>query len=294
MRIFSFIPVLAALVTAVVAAPTDNCGSSEMGCGGNGASKRDFLERPARSGDGSLTNAELLRRGLPPKDPFLRRGTPVRRHQPSSRPDHGGDHNGNNGNHNGDHDGDHNKNTHTGVIEVLDSDNNVLGYIAKNLVNGGAQAGYDPSLANALTVSFKSKGNSDKEVNIVATNFNPSWNFLGMIQGRDDSDSTMKSGSYQYGYLGGVGSPGTKRGDTPTLIDNSYFIGSPRTAETAVWVYDSNTGELTPHWVNPDGTTPNIQYWTQSTGLYFGGDEAAFVARYPAPAKLIKFKFVSS
>ena len=36
-------------------------------------SKRDFLEHPSRDVQG-LTNAELLRRGLPVKNPVLRRG----------------------------------------------------------------------------------------------------------------------------------------------------------------------------------------------------------------------------
>ena len=74
MRFFALIPVLAALVTAVVGAPApDDCAGSEIGCGTNVPSKRDFLEHPSRDVRG-LTNAELLRRGLPVKNPVLRRG----------------------------------------------------------------------------------------------------------------------------------------------------------------------------------------------------------------------------
>ena len=77
MRTFALIPVLAALVTAVagVALPrADDCGF-EMGCDlGQSVSRRDFSgERVARTIPG-LTNAELLRRGLPLKDPIMRRG----------------------------------------------------------------------------------------------------------------------------------------------------------------------------------------------------------------------------
>ena len=78
MRIFSLIPVLAALVTAVagVSLPRqdDNCGS-EIGCElAQSVTKRGFSdERAARTVPG-LTNAELARRGLPLKDPILRRG----------------------------------------------------------------------------------------------------------------------------------------------------------------------------------------------------------------------------
>ena len=45
--------------------------------------------------------------------------------------------------------------THSGVIEVLDSNGVLLGYISKNMVNGGSQLGYDPSISNALLVSFQ-------------------------------------------------------------------------------------------------------------------------------------------
>lgn len=65
MRIFSFILVLAALVTIVTGAAfstDDKCGTG-MGCG-----------KPAQLAARDLTNAERLRRGLPLKSPFLRRG----------------------------------------------------------------------------------------------------------------------------------------------------------------------------------------------------------------------------
>lgn len=79
MRIFALIPVLAAFATAVagVALPrADDCGF-EMGCDlglGQSTTRRDLSgERAARAVSG-LTNAELLRRGLPLKGPIMRRG----------------------------------------------------------------------------------------------------------------------------------------------------------------------------------------------------------------------------
>jgi len=46
--------------------------------------------------------------------------------------------------------------TYAGIIEVHNAANgNLLGYISKNLVNGGAQFGFDPSVGNALLVSFQ-------------------------------------------------------------------------------------------------------------------------------------------
>ena len=77
MRIFTLIPVLAALATAVAGASLprrDNC-ASEMGCDiVQARAKRDFShQRFSRSVRGP-TNAQLLRRGLPLKDPIIRRG----------------------------------------------------------------------------------------------------------------------------------------------------------------------------------------------------------------------------
>lgn len=278
MRILSFIPALAALVTAVMAAPPnkDACQNSEMKCGHNShPSKRDFLEHPARAVH-ALTNAELLRRGLPLNNPVLRRGTPVRRSRPSTVPPPV-------------------KITHAGVIEVHNAANgNLLGYISKNLVNGGAQLGFDPSASNALLVSFQTDSSrSGTTLDISMANSNPDWPLLGLIQGRESGNSNFAAGSFHYGYLGGVDNPGTQPGDRPTLIDNSYFIGSPRTAETAVWTFDGATGKLTPVWINEDGTTPALQTWTQSTGLYIGGDQGAFVARFPAPVIAVTYKFVT-
>jgi len=273
MRFLSFIPALVALVTAVAAAPTDgSCKDSEIICSSQ-VTKRNFVH-PARDVHG-VTNAELLRRGLPLKGPILRRGSPVRRQSPSSVPPPV-------------------IITHTGIVEVHNAANgNLLGYIGKNLVNGGAQLGIDPSVANALIISFPtdSTGSGD-DIDISIANSNPSWPLLGLIQGRDDTNSNFEAGSYQYGYLGGVENPGTQPGDKPTLIGNSYFIGSPRTAETAVWSFDGPSGDLTPVWINEDGTTPALQTWTQSNGLYIGGDQSAFFARYPAPVTAVTYTFV--
>jgi len=282
MRLFSLIPALAALVTVVagVSLPRDVCHDSEIKCGLNHDTKRDFTAHPSRDFH-ALTNAELLRRGLPLKEPVMRRGSPVRRHRPSSVPDPKPDPKP--------------KINHSGIIEVRNAANgDLLGYISKNLVNGGAQFGYDPSVVNAVVVSFKTDHTgSGTQLDISIASSNPDWPLLGLVQGRDDTNSNIQAGSYQYLYIGGIAKPGTKPGDKPTLIDNSYFIGAPRTAESAVWTFEGSSGNLTPHWINEDGNPPNQQeHWTQSTGLYSGGDRAAFVARYPAPAIPITYHFV--
>ena len=59
---------------------------------------------------------------------------------------------------------------HSGMIEVLDPNNNRLGYVSKNIREGG-ELMYDPLVANALVVTFatdQSTGYSTK-LDITAT-----------------------------------------------------------------------------------------------------------------------------
>ena len=74
MRILSFIPALAALVTAVASVSVPStCTGSEMKCVSDVGTKRDLIQHPSRNLR-AVTNAELLRRGLPLNRPMLRRG----------------------------------------------------------------------------------------------------------------------------------------------------------------------------------------------------------------------------
>ena len=69
MRIFSLVPVLAALTTAVAALAVSRDVNPQS------PAKRDFSGQPIARGVDGLSNAEFLRRGPPlPKDPILRRG----------------------------------------------------------------------------------------------------------------------------------------------------------------------------------------------------------------------------
>jgi hypothetical protein len=115
---------------------------------------------------------------------------------------------------------------------------------------------------------------------------------LGMVQGRDNQDSNLAAGSFHYTYLASTNE--TPPGSVPADVGNSYSTatGLARTSESAVWTYNSATGILSPHWVNTDGSLPAIEYFTQSTAIYMGGDAAAFNSRFPAPIFRIAFDFV--
>jgi hypothetical protein len=179
------------------------------------------------------------------------------------------------------------------MIEVIGtSGNSVLGYVSKQSVNGGSQYGY-ADITNALVVDFTLPTGQTSGTTLQLTTENSDitgYPNLAFVQGRDDTDSSLTSGSYEYIYFAQANP--TAPDAPPQLVGNSYFIGSPRTSESAVWSIDLVTGAFSGQWVNPDNSLPALQCWTQSTALYCGGNESAFHNRYPAPVTDVTFKFI--
>jgi hypothetical protein len=170
---------------------------------------------------------------------------------------------------------------YTAYIEV-----NGLGYVSNTAYSfAGDYMTYTAGTSGALEVTFiLSSPGTSTGVDLTVDNYSVSgFDYLGLVQGRDDSDSTISSSSFQYLYLDTTN--GTPAGSTPQTVGNSYTIGSgdPRTSESAIWTIDLSNDSLTPVWTNPDGSTPTLDLFSQSTGLYAGGSQADFFSRYPAP-----------
>jgi len=223
------------------------------------------------------TNAERLARNLPIKPPTRRMRESARRSQPSSVP----------------------QVTMRGIIKVSDSTTSeTLGYISKNTFSK-AQYRYQPSLDDALIVNINVNygTNSISDARIMAENSDmDGLPLLGLIQGRDSTTADMSHESYNYAYIGGMALPGTSPNSLPlTSPENSYTraTGTSRSAASDVWNVDFTTGALTMSWVNQDGSKPNIERFVQSTALYIGGDRDAFVSRFPSPATLVSYTFIS-
>ncbi|KAH8814553.1 hypothetical protein DL96DRAFT_1504618 [Flagelloscypha sp. PMI_526] len=295
-RVFSLLVIAVSAVTSTAVARSDCVPGSEICASSTSTARRSLPIERAECEPGSelcgtlstavkrelssvrplakrMTNAERLARGLPLNKPQAR-ASRTRRSSPSDLP----------------------PTQHTGVIEVRRADNNnLLGYIGKDLISG-AQSIYTESIADALQVSFELPfGATSGTPQIKNMNSNPDWPLLGLVQGRDNTDSNVNAGSFQYLYMGGVANPGTQPGDRPTSIDNSYstVTGKPRTVETSVWTVDTITGSMTLTWVNEsDGKPFNLQTWTQSIAVYAGGDQGAFGSRYPSPLTTVTYTFV--
>ncbi|KAJ7122656.1 hypothetical protein C8R43DRAFT_899692 [Mycena crocata] len=218
----------------------------------------------------NLCNAERFRRGMPPAPPTSQysKGT-GKRNEGSPTPTI----------------------TLRGRIKVINTANNaVLGYISKNPLSGTLR--YQSNMADAVTVHFDLPlgALTVKKINI-AQEDSDIFPLVGAIQGRDNTSSDIAPGSFHYGYIGGTNECEDvifqlRHSVLPSSGPNSYtaVIGTQRTFESAVWVYDTISKAIIMQWINIDGST-------FSTALYFGGDKAAFQARYSSPVSSIRFSF---
>jgi len=284
MRYFTIIPLIAAFVSSTAALATSHVGRSEcqteLPCdwtngGGDGASLTATVTLNVGR---DLTNAERLAQGLPLKAPTRRWHAANRRHDatPSTLPTPPSQ-------------------QRRGVIQVKRADNqNLLGYISKNTFSK-AQYRYQ-TLDDALVVSFALPAGAHSANNL---NFKPEnsditgFDFLGAVQGRDNTSNDFAVGSYQYGYIASTNETPGESG--PQAVGNSYsqVTGTTRASESAVWSYDDNDDSISLTWINSDGSAAPTKMFTQSTALYIGGDSGSFASRYPSPVIDVTFTFVS-
>ncbi|KAG8819183.1 hypothetical protein FRC17_010573 [Serendipita sp. 399] len=184
--------------------------------------------------------------------------------------------------------------TYRGRIQVTNTANNVpLGFLAKNLDSVGHYQ-YTASQNNAMIVTFQAPlgATSVTRQQLTTVNGASSFPLLGLVQGRDDINGNLATGSYQYVYFASTNP--SAPGATPQNGGNSYTAatGTVRTYESSVWNINLVTGAASVQWINTDSSTPTTFLFTQSMVLYGGADPAAFFARYPAPVTNILLTFV--
>ncbi|KAG8814910.1 hypothetical protein FRC19_001415, partial [Serendipita sp. 401] len=179
--------------------------------------------------------------------------------------------------------------TYTGVIEVHDSaSNDLLGYITKDTQNGISK--YSTDLSNAETFTFEATtGSTVEQAEITAQDGIDGYPFLGLIEGYANNDSTLGDGNWQYLFVGGTSH--SAPGATPQTGANSYWISS-REWESSVWTINSATGDITPQWINPDGSKPHTALigWYGYI-LFAGGDVDDLNAHFGHSDKEVKLKF---
>ncbi|KAJ7191716.1 hypothetical protein GGX14DRAFT_578742 [Mycena pura] len=240
------------------------------------ALKRDTSTPSKASVYRDLSNSERLARGIPLKRPVLRkRGTGTGALYPKRSPSP----------------------TYTvkGHLLVRNAnDGTTLGY-ASNVSFGNGYY-YKPDIADALALSITLDvgSTSGTQLNVAQLNAPNVFPYFGLAQGRDSTSNDISTGSFNYLYFGGTDE--TPAGSTPQEIDNqaASSLRVARSSESAIWAIDILSGTAVPTWINSDGAAATTQLFTQSNGLYAGGDRDQFAAKYPSPVTPITFTWVSS
>ncbi|KIO30756.1 hypothetical protein M407DRAFT_20281 [Tulasnella calospora MUT 4182] len=231
-------------------------------------SQIDLKIIPKSSGSPTIgmTTAKRFKMNLPPLKPKLRRHagvrvTPTPRPSPSVAP----------------------RTTRTCNILVQNvDDNTTVGFISPAWNGFGEYGTFQQEQAGALEVSFSyPQGDlSPSQLDFTAAN-GPSSEyplFSGSI-GFASTSLSLGSGSYDYAYIDGTTQ--IPAGSTPAGGENNAFTattGINSEAESAIWMYDPVTQEITVQWTNPDGSTPPnyIVYANdENQALIITGDVAA-------------------
>ncbi|KAG9091667.1 hypothetical protein FRC07_011809, partial [Ceratobasidium sp. 392] len=167
--------------------------------------------------------------------------------------------------------------------------NDTLGYLAPVYNDFGEYGVLQPDQIGALEVAFTYSPDSPRQIDILATN-NPmnEFPFLGGVVGFASNNSDFGPGDYDYAYIAGTGQ--TPPGSPPVLQDSSFAVifGIPSDVESAIWVYEPKSRDLSIQWVNSDRSMPATQLVYANDfnqALLITGDSQAlrehFGATYP-------------
>jgi len=137
-----------------------------------------------------------------------------------------------------------------------------------------------PDLSDALEVSAGGlKLGLNGPLEIKQTNGASPYGYIGGIVGFADTNNALKPGSFNYLYIGFVDE--TAPFATPAPGPNSFSdaTGIPEDSESAIWIIETETGQLTAEWINPDGSIAsksNIVYYPPDDVLLIVGGNNAF------------------
>ncbi|KAG8919366.1 hypothetical protein FRC01_001319, partial [Tulasnella sp. 417] len=197
------------------------------------------IPRSSGSMKPKMTNAQRFSMNLPPLKPKLRRGTralSARQSNTSPRP----------------------RTTQRCNILVTNADNgNTLGYINPVWSIFGEYGLLQSTQAGALEVSFSYPQDDLSPAQLDITAFGSLTWSPAMSPFPDGTSLNMGPGSFNYAFIDSTTQ--IPAGSTPQAGDNNSFTaatGAPSPAESAIWMYDPVTQEITVQWVNPDGSTP--------------------------------------
>ncbi|KAG8768764.1 hypothetical protein FRB91_011507 [Serendipita sp. 411] len=180
--------------------------------------------------------------------------------------------------------------THRGIIQVSTKEQGFLGYISNDLYRGIAT--WTQIEETAAIFTFEAPIGTTSVTRAEFTSATPlgGYPFLGLIQGWLSEDSDIGPGSYNYLFLGGT--PHSDPGSTPQIGANSWTLNA-RTYESSVWNIDVASGNVTPQWINTNGSEPTttLSLW-YNADLFAEGDFTAASTHFTSNAEPMELKFL--
>ncbi|KAJ7093315.1 hypothetical protein B0H15DRAFT_832008 [Mycena belliarum] len=219
-----------------------------------------------------LTNAELLRRGLPPHAPARRRLNA----RPATRSALPGV-------------------TACGYIRATYSQNGTsIGYLSSQLNEFGEVAFVQADQSGAQKFDLTYYPDSpNAPVNLKMRNPVAAESYLGGVVGYDTATDDIGYGSTDYSVLAPTGL--TMAHSPPVYGPNAFndATGNDNKIESAIWRYNAIYNTLGVQWINTDGSEPttHIAYVIEEPMFVLSGDVNAFYENYGLGAS-VYFTFV--
>ncbi|KAJ3519783.1 hypothetical protein NMY22_g13042 [Coprinellus aureogranulatus] len=188
-----------------------------------------------------------------------------------------------------------------GISLAVDLAGNNLGYVGASLSSSG-QLELGASAAEALGMSISLGSGSptkrglaqELRIEVKQTTLN-GLPLLALINGRDNENANLGSGSWHYLYVGTAEYPGTEPNSRPSTDGYTSYeasTGIKQAFETDVWKLDTRSGALSATWINENGTPIAVELYEQAGVVLALADPDAFQAKYPAPIRPFVWKLV--
>ncbi|KAE9398841.1 hypothetical protein BT96DRAFT_994545 [Gymnopus androsaceus JB14] len=215
-----------------------------------------------------LTNAKRFSLGLPPNPPKIRATSSkfAPRAGPSGRPGQ----------------------PTAGCLKICDaSDGASLGYVSRTLNSFGE---YGATTSSGQELKVQADTSTAGAINVGTTNSpDASFPYLVGITGFANNANGLREGEFNYVYIGAGGQ--TAVGATPRAETNSFSIatGNPEAIESAIFVFEPSLN-LSPFWINGDGSKPTVYLGLYENALFLTGDKSAFTRTF-GPATWVTMTF---
>jgi len=136
----------------------------------------------------------------------------------------------------------------SGILEIKRVNGDFVGYVSQSYYANGAVKRFvtTSSTSSALGVSFTPSGTFDIQITNPASATFPYLGFAG--------DSLTAGSTHPL-----TRTAHTAPGSVPQKVGNAY--DSNQDSESDIWTYNSANQQVTPQWINPDGSSPATYLW---------------------------------